>query len=422
MKEKNAERLDTVRERKRESYNLEKGITLIVLIITIILLLIIAGVTVDIAIDGKLFDNAKQASDRTNDRVSQGQGIIDAIKDEWERLEGTGGETGEIQDTTPPEGEIIINKITEESIEITVNARDLESGLAETETFAYYINSESTARYTGTNNTYTYTNLTSGTEHTIRVKIKDQAGNECEITKPVTTEKEIVTATVIAQNPTVYYGKEVVNYGVIYDNTAEATNKWRIFYADESNIYLIADDYIHKDYAPKAGSYEIDANTNYRLDMVNVYKNYTGATNIDSTLGNKWLSKYYPSYKSSANTNIRAVAYMLDTSIWNPIYKNEYAEYAIGGPTLEMFCESYKDTHQTNYIECTANSTGYQVRWQGGTYGYSISGLRLDEYNSIYIKSDYSKSDGMWLASPSASDPNYLLRANYYRLCEQPRL
>ena len=256
--------------------------------------MIIAGVTIDVAIDGKLFDKAQEAVDRTNDRISQEDAVIDEIMSDWEEMQGsgTGGETGERPDTTEPEGEIIINKITEESIAITINARDLESGLAKTGTFAYYINSEGTARYTGTENTYTYTGLSPETEYTIKVIIKDEAGNECEITKLATTEKEIITATVIDQNPTGFYGKEVVNYGVIYDNTEEATNKWRIFYADEENIYLIADDYIHRDYTPKAGNYEIYVNDTYKLSMDDVYQKYTAGTDIDATLGNKWLSKY----------------------------------------------------------------------------------------------------------------------------------
>ena len=401
--------------------NKKQGITLIALIITIVILLILAAVTVDVAIDGKLFDKAKDAEDRTNDRVSQAQEVIDEIKEGWGNLEGS-GTGGEIPDTTPPEGKIIINQITKESISITVKARDLESGLAESGTFAYYLNSESTARESGIRNTYTYINLEQNTEYEIRVKIKDAAGNEKEVTTTAKTEEGIVTAEVIDQNPTIYYGKEVENYGVIYDNTADASNKWRIFYADEENIYLITDDYIHADYAPDSANYEIYVNSNnYKLSFNNVYKDYTGAVDIDSTFANKWLSAYYPSNSTSINTNIRAVAYMLDTDIWNPIYKNEYAEYAIGGPTLEMFCASYKDTHKNNYIECTANSTGYQVRWQGGSYANSIRDLTEDEYNSIYIKSDYSKAIAMWLASPSAHSAAYFLMLADYNRRYEPR-
>ena len=602
----------------------QKGITLIALIITIVILLILAAVTIDVAIDGKLFDTAKDAVDRTNDRVAEEQGTIDELMNEWDKLQentednpntNTGGEnnntsgeennntggggeiidntppivtvtvggrasnsitvnviardnetgmvsepeytyyikeasagtyeqkvtnknssytytgltqgttydikvevngdeagnvgtgttqgtTGtvtsalkegaitfsnktwsggqasvtintstnyeieyqlngtsgewikiekngtisnlthgttiyarltdgnnageytsmDIQDITDPTGTIEINEITAESIKITVTAKDNESGLATSGTYAYYLNAESTAKATSTSNTYTYQNLAQNTNYTIKVVIKDAAGNEKEVTQTATTEKKGDTAAVVAQNPTAYYGKEVENYGVIYDNTAEATNKWRIFYADENNIYLIADDYIHEDYAPDAGSYQIDVSeTSYQLLMDNVYQNYTGAASIDSTIGNKWLSAYYPNNKTSTNRNIRKVAYMLDKNIWNPIYKNEYAEYAIGGLTLEMYCASYKDTHPSKYIEYTANSTGYQVRWNGGSYELDVSGVPQDEYNSIYIKSDKSKASAMWLASPSDL-PQNLVNVSYYRLCGRRHL
>ena len=326
----------------------------------------------------------------------------------------------DIQDKTAPTATINIDEITVESIKVTVNASDGESGLATSGRYAYYINTENTARSTGTSNTYTYTNLAGGTQYTIKVIVKDKAGNEKEVTTVATTEKEVYNASVIAQNPELYYGKEVENYGVIYDNTADASNKWIIFYADEENIYLITDDYIHSDYAPDSANNTIYINdNNYKLSMDDVYKDYTGAANIDSTLGNKWLSAYYPSNKTNKNENIRAVAYMLDTDIWNPIYKNEYSEYAIGGPTLEMFCASYKETHPSNYIECTANTTGYQVRWQGGSYDYEVDGLTADEYNSIYIKSDDSKAGAMWVASPSANNTFRLMIAGCNRHCGQ---
>ena len=257
----------------------QKGITLIALIITIVIMLILATITIDVAIDGKLFDTAKDAVDKTNDRVSQAQAEIDEIMSEWEKLEGN-GTGGEIPDTTPPEGEIIINQVTKESITITVKARDLESGLAESGTFAYYLNSESTARESSIRNTYTYINLEQNTEYEIRVKIKDAAGNEKEVTTTAKTEKEIVTAEVIDQNPTGFYGKEVENYGVKYDNTADASNKWRIFYADEENIYLITDDYIHADYAPDSANYEIRVRSDYELSMADVHQDYTGAAKI----------------------------------------------------------------------------------------------------------------------------------------------
>ena len=87
----------------------------------------------------------------------------------------------------------------------------------------------------------------------------------------------------------------------------------------------------------------------------------------------------------------------------------------MGGPTLEMYCESYKQTHPSKYVMNQAtNSTGYQVKWNtDSSWSYTISGLPQDDFNKIYINSDSSKAYAMWLASPSASNPSYVMRANY---------
>ena len=239
----------------------------------------------------------------------------------------------------------------------------------------------------------------------------------------------VTNATTISKDAVTYYGALVENYNVTYDATEGASNAWRIFYSDGTNIYLIADDYIHYDYAPyKTTTNKIYKNsTDYRLSFNNVYKDYTGSSSINSGFAGKWLSSYWKNNSESTNTNIRAVAYMLDTSIWNTRFRNsEYADYAIGGPTLEMYCASYKDTHPTKYIECEAesNTTGYKVKWNSdSTYSKAISGLATsNDCNNIYIKSDTAKALAMWLASPSASFANNVMNAycagnvgnNYY--------
>ena len=53
--------------------NKENGITLIALIITIIVMLILVGVTINVAISGGLFDKAKIATEQTQKQVSKEQ-------------------------------------------------------------------------------------------------------------------------------------------------------------------------------------------------------------------------------------------------------------------------------------------------------------------------------------------------------------
>ena len=71
----------------------DKGITLIALIVTIVIMLILATVTVNVAINGKLFGTAKEAVDKTNDKVGQTQNRVDELLGELNNImgEGTGG-------------------------------------------------------------------------------------------------------------------------------------------------------------------------------------------------------------------------------------------------------------------------------------------------------------------------------------------
>ena len=58
----------------------QKGITLIALVITIIVMLILVAVTITMAVNGGLFNYAKQAADETNRAIDSendlGTGII----------------------------------------------------------------------------------------------------------------------------------------------------------------------------------------------------------------------------------------------------------------------------------------------------------------------------------------------------------
>ena len=222
-------------------------------------------------------------------------------------------------------------------------------------------------------------------------------------------EETIVDSTVIANNPSEYYGGEVTNYTT---PSGDPNVKWRIFYADESNIYLIASDYIHYDYCPTgANGTTVTRNSDYRLSFNNAYQDYTGLASITDARIRKWIQKYLDVAPSSTNSNIRAVAFMLDETRWSAKYANpSYAEYAIGGPTLEMFVASYNKTHEPP-MYCSANATGYYISWTEGGTDYLITGLDTSE--SLYVISDTSKAYAMWLGSPSAHSANYLASVYY---------
>ena len=228
-------------------------------------------------------------------------------------------------------------------------------------------------------------------------------------------------ATEIANNAEIYYGREITNYT---DPSGDPDIKWQIYYADKDSdtIYLIADRYARNSYVPQSkGSYSIDKSGSYNINFSSIYQAYTGSASITDARVKKLIS-WVSSYPSSTNYNIRSIAYLLDIDLWNTQYKDStYGAYAVGGPTIELFCKSYKDTHPDRYIECAnTNNYGYNVKWSDGSYEYSISGLpRSIDYTKIfrnyrlYVIPETSNSSYYWLASPSANYDRILLNVNY---------
>jgi len=115
----------------------------------------------------------------------------------------------ELKDATPPEVKVNINKITTNSITITVEAKDNESGIK-----AYYY-SKDKKKYTEGTNVYELEDLKPGTEYTIYVKVIN--GGRLE------TEKSVTARTTTIDTPTYQIDKEgwanqkivTINYPII---------------------------------------------------------------------------------------------------------------------------------------------------------------------------------------------------------------
>ena len=144
-----------------------------------------------------------------------------------------------IDDGIEPEASIEATEITSDSITVKVTASDAESGLATSETYKYYLDSESSPRETSTNDTYTYEGLNGKTSYTLKVIVTDIAGNTKEATTTATTKAEWdtskVTATPSTDGKTVPVpigytassasGETSVNDGfVIYEGTGEVND------------------------------------------------------------------------------------------------------------------------------------------------------------------------------------------------------
>ena len=286
-----------------------KGITLIALIITIIVMLILVAVTITIAVNGGLFNYAREAGIKTNE------------------------------------------------------AKDAEQKFAEI-----------------------------GEGLTYEGLIEKYSG---------------ITAGTVAADPARFYGATVTGYTWPNQNNEDIT--WRIFHSDGQNIYLIAADYVK--YAPDSENNSITVNSDYCLSMDDVISDYSGGTDIASSKAKKWIDDYL----TSINDNMKAVAYMLDNSIWDTLYKGINAEYSIGGPTLKMFVKSYNATHENKIAYITSddqNDYGYKVKLGNETYTYYLE--ELDSRNNLYYIpwNANIKAYKMWLASPPAADQHDVLDVN----------
>lgn len=142
------------------------------------------------------------------------------------------------------------------------------------------------------------------------------------------------------------YGKEIKK-GYTCKIEQENPDKkfaWRIFYAYESNVYLIADDYINYQDAPNGMSdgtseepsisYDTRTPDPYLVGFSRVSRNYSGTDFIKNTKGNKWLKKYLEKHEqNNSDNNAKASAYLMDTERWGNKFGNDnLAEYTIRNP------------------------------------------------------------------------------------------
>ena len=217
----------------------------------------------------------------------------------------------------------------------------------------------------------------------------------------------------VASNPNKYYGAEVTNY----TENSNSNVGWKIFYSDESNIYLIASDYISRSYAPNKNGSSLtggDGSSDYLVRFSPVISYYKGSEDITDSRLRSLNSGYFAylklSGKTSTNNNMKAIAYMMDTEIWSR-FKGENAEYVIGGPTFEMFIKSYKQKHPESQLEYQITDVsssytalnGYSYRKGSSGRWNSYIGSAFSTSDSLYIITNSSKAGSLWLASPSVS-------------------
>ena len=204
--------------------------------------------------------------------------------------------------------------------------------------------------------------------------------------------------------------KEVSNLTTLYGETTDFTSvdgvEWQLFYDDTDYIYIIAKDYVsietlpselvtqegqytpNTPYCKAFSAYDVNANPQYfgtimeNTPWSNGAESNTITENSQTNKYLKWVNSSLATTKN--NLNMKAVAYMMDTSKWRNFAGNTNGVYAIGGPTLEMFTLSYNAKHDTklgtygtsaeDITSTNADTNGYKVK--SGTDSWAI-GVRI---------------------------------------------
>ena len=311
----------------------KSGITLITLVVTIIVLLILAGVTIaTLTGDNGILTRASDASIESE---------IASVK-EQAQLDITNWIAGELENGR----DATVN--TPEKVKEILDSSNQNNGNK------YY-------------NGYTDTG------------VKTPSGYEVPF-------EELYTGEPITEVSEINYGDRVN-----YVSKGDSSLIWRIFYDDEEYVYLIS--------SKSDGSNTVDGCT--LSEYPGSSKTYSGSADITDSFLQSLNSQWFEVLGNapSTNDNAKAVAYLMDQDVWDE-YKDseENASYAIGGPTLELFINSYNNSEETsNIIEITScDSVGYSEN-TGGNY-------ILETYNNgIY---NNGTSSYWWLASPHSSNSN----------------
>ena len=322
-----------------------KGITLIALVITIIVLLILAGVTIaTLTGDNGILNQAGKAKDKTTEAES-----IERVQIE---VAGSFGNDGKID----------VDELNE-------NLKNIE-GL-----------------------TYKGNALSDSNKITLPATVTVN-GYDIQITSNGGVRKYDPLAEIIA-NPQAYYGKKVTNYKA----SDSDTNTYRIFYVDKDNYFK---DGYNTIYLKADFSGSVSCSTSYDDSKTLIKK----MNPLWATKGNTVEAET----TTISNPNEQAAAWLCDPSKWTAYCDTDKANYAIGGPSVEMYVKSYNQTHGDNALGCqyqTNKVPGYFYKvnntiQNGGWYTNNDTLDYSMTYKSMYCGQNGKKTGYWWLASPCA--------------------
>ena len=224
---------------------------------------------------------------------------------------------------------------------------------------------------------------------------------------------------ITAENAKDYYGYKVKNY----NKEKDPGGVYRIFYYDAevkdgkgkyghaNTLYLkrdwSANDAIKLSEKISNSSWNQTQKDNAVIMMRKMNPEYSNSVERNTDT--------FESYANLVNDNEKAAAWLCDKSQFSKYVVDTMANFAIGSPSAEMYCDSYNQTHTSGVAGTNALTASYQSTYVPG-YGFRVNGeiqndgwctnddtIDLSGYNGMYLCNQTAKGLYFWwLASPSA--------------------
>ena len=227
---------------------------------------------------------------------------------------------------------------------------------------------------------------------------------------------EVITIT--AENAKNYYGYKVTNY----NKEKDPDGVYRIFYYDaevkdgkgkygEANTLYLKRDWTANDVnlsTKISDSSWTDTNKNNAVTMMRKMNPDYASNQTSKT-----------AYSSLENDNERGATWLCDTTQFETYVDSTMANFAIGSPSAEMYCDSYNQVeHNQGSAPGAAKLTASYQSTNVPGYIYQVNGEKqnsgwytnddtvdLSGYHGMYLCNQSAKgSYWWWLASPSASN------------------
>lgn len=363
----------------------ERGITLIALVVTIIVLIILAGVSINL-----LFGN---------------YGVVTKAKEAKNKMEAAQYEEElkmcvlELQADAVTNGTDFsmetIRKNLVEKVKKVENTTDIEFPIKESETkpegiykgYEFYIDE----KYV--------------------VHVGDKKTDQTDKTEPDTIKTKNISAQDIKNDPETYYGLKVTNY--ISQN---GQSDWKIFYSDGDHIFLITGEYVNTDETNRISPLTKMSSSGY--DTWWDRGEFDEFQTVDTETLIRFKATEYTLEDKDDYWGAKCVTTLLNDNNWTSYLDEEIngkrkAEKAIGSPTFEMWRDSwntrYKNSSDQIYNEIS--SAGYMVGETGQFLELNKKdGYAYKLYFPYYDVEDYSKN--YRLSSPAGCDSYSLLNVS----------